>query len=66
MIPTWGLMADAWLAQYLAGLLHGVRLAVRAVCAGGAGRGAAAGAEVLVGGRGAAIGAARLLLTTTA
>ena len=50
MIPTWGLMADAWLTQYLAGLLHGVRLAVRAVCAGSAGRGAAAGAEVLVGG----------------
>lgn len=52
-------------AAHLAGLLHGVRLAVRAVGAGRARRRAPAGAQVLVGGRGSAIGAGCLLLTTT-
>lgn len=50
---------------HLAWLLHGLRLAIRAVCAGGAGRGASAGAQVLIGGRGSAIRAGCLLLTTT-
>lgn len=50
---------------YLAGLLHGVCLAVCAVRARRAGRGASAGAQVLVCRRGSAIGTGCLLLTTT-
>ena len=57
--------AAAQCQVYLCGFLHGVRLAVGAVCACCAGRGASTGAQVLVGGGGSAIGAGRLLLTTT-
>lgn len=50
---------------HLARLLHGLRLAVGAVCAGGTGRSPSAGAQILIGGRGSAIRAGCLLLTTT-